>query len=44
MTTAPSAPTVLLVDDAAELAQVVARELESSGYRVLRASDGRTTL
>ena len=42
MTTAPSAPTVLLVDDAAELAQVVARELESSGYRVLRASDGRT--
>ncbi|HEX2513884.1 MAG TPA: response regulator transcription factor [Chloroflexota bacterium] len=44
MTTAPSAPTVLLVDDAAELAQVVARELESSGYRVLRASDGRTAL
>ena len=35
---------MLLVDDAAELAQVVARELESSGYRVLRASDGRTAL
>jgi DNA-binding response OmpR family regulator len=43
-TTAPPAPTILLVDDAAELAQIVARELESSGYRVLRAADGKAAL
>jgi DNA-binding response OmpR family regulator len=44
MTTATPAPTILLVEDAAELAQIVARELEASGYRVLRAADGRAAL
>ncbi len=37
-------PTILLVEDAADLAQIVARELESSGYRVLRAADGNVAL
>lgn len=36
--------TILLVEDTLELAQVVARELEASGYRVLRAADGRVAL
>jgi DNA-binding response OmpR family regulator len=32
--------TILLVEDARDLAQVVARELEAAGYHVLLASDG----
>ena len=36
--------TILLVEDARELAQVIARELEAAGYRVLRANDGRAAL
>ncbi|HLJ80806.1 MAG TPA: response regulator transcription factor [Ktedonobacterales bacterium] len=32
--------TILLVEDAHDLAQVVARELEAAGYRVVLASDG----
>ena len=32
--------TILLVEDAQELAQVVARELTASGYRVVHAADG----
>jgi DNA-binding response OmpR family regulator len=36
--------TILLVEDAPDLAQVVARELEASGYRVLRATEGRAAL
>ena len=33
-------PTVLLAEDADDLAEVVARELRSSGYEVVRAADG----
>lgn len=36
--------TILLVEDTRELAQVIARELEAAGYRVLRATDGRAAL
>lgn len=36
--------TILVVDDARELAQVIARELEAAGYRVLRAADGQSAL
>ncbi|MGH2616282.1 MAG: response regulator transcription factor [Thermomicrobiales bacterium] len=36
--------TVLLVEDTRELAQVIARELEAAGYRVVRAGDGQTAL
>jgi len=36
--------TILVVEDARELAHVVARELEAGGYRVLRAADGRSAL
>jgi DNA-binding response OmpR family regulator len=36
--------TILLVEDALDLAQVVARELTAAGYRVLRAADGRAAL
>lgn len=36
--------TILLVEDTRELAQVIARELEAAGYRVLRAGDGQTAL
>ena len=32
--------TILLVEDAYDLAQVIARELEANGYQVLLASDG----
>src|SRR5579885_2630674 len=32
--------TILLVEDAYELAQVIMRELETNGYRILHASDG----
>jgi two-component system alkaline phosphatase synthesis response regulator PhoP len=39
-----SHPTILLVEDTHELAQVIARELESSGYRVLLAGNGRAAL
>src|SRR5262249_56191459 len=34
-------PTILLVEDAPDLAQVVARELEASGYPVLPPADPR---
>jgi DNA-binding response OmpR family regulator len=36
--------TILLVEDAYDLAQVIMRELEASGYHVLHASDGLTAL
>lgn len=36
--------TILLVEDAVELARVIARELEAAGYRVHRAADGRAAL
>jgi DNA-binding response OmpR family regulator len=36
--------TVLLVEDAADLAGDIARELEGAGYRVLRAGDAETGL
>ena len=36
--------TILLVEDAYDLAQVIIRELEASGYSVLQASDGLTAL
>lgn len=36
--------TILLVEDAYDLAQVLIRELEASGYRVLHAADGLTGL
>ena len=35
---------VLLVEDADDLAQVITREFESSGYIVLHAGDGETVL
>jgi DNA-binding response OmpR family regulator len=36
--------TILLVEDAQELAEVVARELTVAGYQVVRAADGRAAL
>ncbi len=36
--------TLLLVEDTADLAQVIRRELEASGYEVLYAADGVTAL
>ena len=36
--------TILLVEDARELAAVVARELEAAGYRVHHVADGRSAL
>ena len=36
--------TLLLVEDAYDLAQVIIRELEANGYRVLHASDGVSAL
>jgi DNA-binding response OmpR family regulator len=39
-----SQTTILLVEDTRELAQVIARELESNGYRVLSAGNGRAAL
>jgi len=36
--------TILLVEDAADLAQVIARELEAAGYETLRAADGLAAL
>jgi DNA-binding response OmpR family regulator len=36
--------TILLVEDAYDLAQVIRRELETNGYQVLHASDGLTAL
>ncbi len=36
--------TILLVEDAHDLAQVIMRELEANGYRTLHASDGLTAL
>jgi DNA-binding response OmpR family regulator len=35
---------ILLVEDTADLAQVIARELEAAGYEVVRASDGLAAL
>jgi DNA-binding response OmpR family regulator len=35
---------ILLVEDAHDLAQVIVRELEATGYRVLQASDGIAAL
>jgi len=32
--------TILLIEDAADLAQLIRRELEAAGYRVLHAADG----
>ena len=37
-------PTILLVEDAHDLAQVLARELEANGYQVTRASTGEQAL
>ena len=37
-------PTVLLAEDADDLAEVVARELRANGYAVVRAGDGRSAL
>jgi DNA-binding response OmpR family regulator len=37
-------PTVLLAEDANDLAEVVERELRANGYSVVRAGDGRTAL
>jgi|SRR5258708_2104774 len=36
--------TILLVEDAHDLAQVIIRELEANGYRALHAGDGLTAL
>ncbi|GIW07347.1 MAG: DNA-binding response regulator [Dehalococcoidia bacterium] len=36
--------TILLVEDARDLARIVARELAAAGYRVVQAADGRTAL
>lgn len=36
--------TILLVEDAYDLAQLIVRELEASGYKVLHATDGLTAL
>ena len=36
--------TILLVEDAADLAQVIVRELEAAGYRTLHAADGLSAL
>ena len=36
--------TVLVVEDARDLADVIVRELQAGGYRTLRAADGRTAL
>jgi len=36
--------TILLVEDAYDLAEVIIRELKSNGYRVLHASDGLSAL
>lgn len=35
---------ILLVDDAGDLARVIVRELEAAGYRALHAADGLTAL
>jgi DNA-binding response OmpR family regulator len=37
-------PTVLVVEDEAELARLVVRELEAAGFQVRRAPDGHTAL
>jgi DNA-binding response OmpR family regulator len=37
-------PTILLVEDARDLAQVVVRELEAAGYRTLHVIDGLSAL
>lgn len=42
--TAPEQNHILLVEDAVDLAQVIIRELEVSGYHVTHAKDGRAAL
>ena len=37
-------PTILLVEDARDLAQVIVRELETAGYRALHVADGLSAL
>ena len=37
-------PTILLIEDAVDLAEVIRRELQASGYSVLHAADGLTGL
>src|SRR5690349_20335034 len=37
-------PTLLLIEDAQALAQIIARELETAGYRVICAGDGAAGL
>lgn len=37
-------PTILLVEDAPELARVIQRELEAAGYRVYHAAEGQAAL
>lgn len=37
-------PTILLIEDALDLAQVVVRELTGAGYRVIHAADGQRGL
>jgi DNA-binding response OmpR family regulator len=36
--------TILLAEDAPDLARMIERELEAAGYHVLRAADGLTAL
>ena len=44
MSTEIQSPLILLVEDALDLAQVIRRELEAAGYRVVHAADGPTAL
>jgi len=37
-------PTILLVEDALDLASVILRELQAQGYRAVHAADGSTAL
>ena len=44
MSTEIQSPLILLVEDALDLAQVIRRELEAAGYRVVHAADGPAAL
>lgn len=44
MSTEIQSPLILLVEDALDLAQVIRRELEAAGYRVVHAADGLAAL
>ncbi len=44
MSTEIQSPLILLVEDALDLAQVIRRELEAVGYRVVHAADGPAAL